>query len=263
MTEEEKRRIALEIFAQEQIRLQNRASSILSTAQTNMEASLARSAKRKAVFDSLSQNGITWHDLKAAYDDAFARGHEAMIDFKLAYFYAGAAIAVHEHFNTTPEQCADFIRLLLDIAEEYPEKESIVSAALNATGVDTLPYDVAASSTIAGRARMPANAHPTRADEKAIARMKRTGITKADLEYEKSVGYQAGWNSGFGYSVCYASLALALKRTFGSSAEEIETVFNRVGELEYEEISAADIIERAKWEAGVDVSELTKAPNHD
>jgi len=261
MTEEERRRIALEIFAQEQIYLQNRASTVLSTAQTNMEASLARSAKRKAVFDSLSQNGITWHDLKAAYDDAFARGHEAMIDFKLAYFYAGAAIAVHEYFNTSPEQCAVFIRLLLDIAEEYPEKESIVSAALNATGVDTLPYDVEASNTIAGRARMPANARATKADEKAIARMKRTGITKADLEYEKSVGYQAGWNNGFGYSVCYASLALALFRSFNFSKEEIEAVFDRVSEQEYEEISAADIIERAREEAGVDVSRLSSSPN--
>ena len=109
---------------------------------------------------------------------------------------------------------------------------------------------------------MPANARATKADEKAIARMKRTGITKADLEYERKVGYEAGWNSGFGYSVCYASLALALQRTFGSSAEEIETVFDRIGELEYEEISAADIIERARKEAGVDVSELAKSADH-
>ena len=109
---------------------------------------------------------------------------------------------------------------------------------------------------------MPANAHATRADEKAIKRMKRTGITKADLEYEKSVGYQAGWNSGFGYSVCYASLALALHRTFGSNEDEIESIFDRVDELEYEEISAADIIERAREEAGVDVSELAKSADH-
>ena len=53
-------------------------------------------------------------------------------------------------------------------------------------------------------------------------------------------------------------MALGLKRTFQSSAEEIEGIFDRIGELEYEEISAADIIERAKVEAGVDVSELAK-----
>lgn len=79
-----------------------------------------------------------------------------------------------------------------------------------------------------------------------------------DLEYERKVGYDAGWNTGFGYSACYASLALALKRTFQSSVEEIESIFDRIGELEYEEISAADIIERAKVEAGVDVGDLAK-----
>jgi len=53
-------------------------------------------------------------------------------------------------------------------------------------------------------------------------------------------------------------LALALKRTFQSSVEEIESIFDRIGDLEYEEISAADIIERAKTEAGVDVGDLAK-----
>ena len=105
---------------------------------------------------------------------------------------------------------------------------------------------------------MPINAHTSRADERAIRRMKKSGITEADLAYERKVGYDAGWKSGFGYSACYGSLALALKRTFQSSAEEIEDIFDRIGDLEYEEISAADIIKRAKTEAGVDVGDLTK-----
>ena len=256
MTEEEKRKLALEIFAQEQARLQN--GRVLDTQSARIQASLHHYEKKAAVFDSLAQNGITWEDLKVAYDDSFKRGYEAMIDFKLAYFYAGTAIAVHEFFDTTPEQCASLIHLLLDITEEYPDKEAIVTAALSVTGVNTSPYDQNSVISSPGRARMPINAHTTRADERAINRMKRTGITEADLEYERKVGYDAGWKSGFGYSACFASLALALKRTFQSSVEEIEDIFDRIGDLEYEEISAADIIERAKTEAGVDVGDLAK-----
>ena len=260
MTEEEKRRLALEIFAQEQSRLQNRTASVLNAHNDRVQSSLRRSEKKAAMFDSLAQNGITWEDLRAAYDDSFKRGHEAMINFKLAYFYAGTAIAVHERFNTDPKQCADFIHLLLEIAEEDSDRPTLVAHALQVTGVNTSVYDQDSVITSPGRARMPMNAHASRADEWAIRRMKKSGITEADLEYERKVGYDAGWNTGFGYSACYASLALGLKRTFQSSAEEIESIFDRIGELEYEEISAADIIERAKVEAGVDVGDLAKAP---
>ena len=258
MTEEEKRRLALEIFAQETARFQKRTASVLDGHNDRVQTSLRRSEKKAAVFDSLAQNGITWEDLRTAYDDSFKRGHEAMIDFKLAYFYAGTAIAVHERFDTTSTQCASLIHLLLEIAEEYPGKKEIVAAAKESTGLDTTVYDQDSVITSPGRARMPMNAHTSRADERAIQRMKKSGITEADLEYERNVGYDAGWNTGFGYSVCYASLALGLKRTFQSSAEEIEGIFDRIGELEYEEISAADIIERAKVEAGVDVGDLAK-----
>jgi len=254
MTEEEKRELALSLLAAEQARL--RSASLLDTTNTRLQASLARSERQRKVFASLAQQGITWEDLKRAYDEAFQRGHEAMLDFKLSYFYAGAAIAVSERYDTTPEACADLIRMLLDIAEEFPEKADIVKAALEMAGVDTSILDEDGATTAPGRARMSNGAKATRKDQQAIARMQRTGITEADLEYERSVGYDAGWNSGFGYSVCFASLAIALSRTFQSDADEIEAVFDRIRELEYEEISAADIIERARQEAGVDVSNL-------
>ena len=252
MTEDEKRKRMQEFFEQEAARMSSRPAFGNHT--VTLDAT--RYQKKIALYDSLAQNGISWNDLRAAYDNAFQDGHDAMIDYKLAFFYASTAIAVHEHYDTTPEQCADFIHLLIDISEEYPEKPSIVAAALETTGIDTRIYDEDAIITAPGRARMASNAKASRKDELAIQRMKRSGITEDDLEYEKSVGYQAGWNSGFGYSVCYASLALALHRSYHSDKADIQAVFDRLGELKYEEISAADIIERARVEAGVDVSKL-------
>ena len=82
MSAEEKRRLALELFALETARLQNRSSVITS----HTDATARRIEKKTAVLSSLSQNGITWNDLKTAYDEAFQRGHDAMLDFKLAYF---------------------------------------------------------------------------------------------------------------------------------------------------------------------------------
>ena len=254
MTEEEKRELALSLFAQEQARLQ----SPFTISNTRMDATVRQIKKKAAVFASLAQQGISWDDLKNAYDEAFQRGHDAMLDFKLSYFYAGVAIAISEHFSTTPEQCADLIRMLFDVAEEYPEKTDMINAALEITGVDTVPLDEYNMVTAPGRARMSAGAKATRKDELAIQRMQKTGITEADLEYERKVGYEAGWNSGFGYSVCFASLAIVLHRTYQSDADEIEVIFDRIRELEYEEISAADIIDRAKEEAGVDVSVIAK-----
>lgn len=86
--------------------------------------------------------------------------------------------------------------------------------------------------------------------------MRRSGITLKDLEYEKTVGYNNGWNANVGMSVCYGCAALALKRFHGLSAPDIERFLERVKELEDEEISAHDIIERAIAEAGVDVSQI-------
>lgn len=90
--------------------------------------------------------------------------------------------------------------------------------------------------------------------------MRKTGITEADLEYERNLGYRNGWNSGFSFSVCYGAAALVLHRSYGWKAVEIKRFIERVNDLRYEEITDMDILERARNEAGVDVSGLAKAP---
>ena len=76
------------------------------------------------------------------------------------------------------------------------------------------------------------------------------------MAYERDLGYRNDWNSGFNFSICYGAAAIVLSRQYGWKTEEIEGFIERLEELRYEEISAADIIERAKRDAGVDVSEL-------
>lgn len=96
----------------------------------------------------------------------------------------------------------------------------------------------------------------TRKDREAVERMKRSGITQKDLEYEKKIGYSNGWNTGAGLSACYGCAALALHRFHGLGAPEIESFLGRISALEDEEISASDIIARALRETDVDVSEI-------
>ena len=71
MTEEEKRRIALEFFAQEQARLQN--GRVLDIHSSRIQASLARSEKQHRMMTTLAQNGITWGELKSTFDEAVER----------------------------------------------------------------------------------------------------------------------------------------------------------------------------------------------
>jgi len=59
-----------------------------------------------------------------------------------------------------------------------------------------------------------------------------------------------------GYKVSYAATAIILKRLHSCSKDEIEGVLDRVAEICDEEISVEDIVERAKREAGVDVSQM-------
>ena len=66
MTEEEKRKLALEIFTQEQARLQNGRVFIAHNAR--IQTSLARSEKQHRMMTTLAQNGITWGELKSTFD---------------------------------------------------------------------------------------------------------------------------------------------------------------------------------------------------
>ena len=54
-------------------------------------------------------------------------------------------------------------------------------------------------------------------------------------------------------------MGLVLHSTHGYGAQEIEAFVERIREVCDEEISVADIVERAEREPGVDVSELGRS----
>lgn len=254
MTEEEKRALALQIMEQEAARLRSRTHAIHEENSQRLNASLQRTAKQRQVLSSLARNGITWDQLRDAYHSAFKAGHDAMLTFKLSFFYAGSAIAFREAFGTEAEQTAAFIQQMCDVAEEYPDRTVIKKQCFEETAVDTASFDESSTFT-PGRASMT-TATATRKDREAVEKMKRSGITEKDLEYEKKIGYSNGWHTGAGMSVCYGCAALALHRFHGLGKDDIEAFLERVAELEDEEISAQDIIDRAIRETEVDVSEI-------
>ena len=178
-----------------------------------------------------------------------------MIDHHLYYLYAGAAIAYNEAYDTSPDDTADFVKRVATIPDEISDRTVLVQKALELTGIDATEYDVPGQEPVL-RALSTENSRATREDRKAIERMRKTGITQADLEYEKQIGYSNGWNTGFYFSACYATVALALSEH--GHGEDVEAFIFRLEELRYEEISASDIIERAAEEAGVDVSGMVK-----
>lgn len=254
MTEEEKRALALQIMEQELARLRSRTHAIHEENSQRLNAFLQRTAKQRQVLSSLARNGITWDQLREAYHSAFKAGHDAMLTFKLSFFYAGSAIAFREAFGTEAEQTAAFIQQMCDVAEEYPDRTVIKKQCFEETAVDTASFDESSTFT-PGRASMT-TATATRKDREAVEKMKRSGITEKDLEYEKKIGYSNGWHTGAGMSVCYGCAALSLHRFHGLGKDDIEAFLEPVAELEDEEISAQDIIDRAIRETEVDVSEI-------
>ena len=66
MTEDEKRALALSFMKQEQQRLSRPSFTVHTPVDQN------RIAANQAVFSRLAQQGITWQQLKAAYDEAFS-----------------------------------------------------------------------------------------------------------------------------------------------------------------------------------------------
>ena len=258
MTEDEKKRLALEFFAAEQAHLSSRTASVLDVHHNRVQASLAHTARRRAVFNALSQKGITWEELRDAYNEEFQKGHNAMLDHHLSYFYAGIAIAFKEDKpSATPEDVAAFVRAVYELPAVITSRKEMIQTCLNETGIDVGAYDEEASYS-PPRATLNGST-ATRKDREAVARMRKTGITEADLAYERELGYHNDWNSGFSFSVCYGAAALVLHRDYNFTPSEIEVLIDRLEELRYEEISTADILERAREEAGVDVSELGRA----
>lgn len=136
-------------------------------------------------------------------------------------------------------------------------REDLLRRCLEKTGIDTTFADIPAAPDRA-----------TRKDRQAIDRMMKSGITARDIEREREVGYHMGRNSGFYLSAGYAGVALLLSKPSPSSTDgageapphqslnpaEIESFLERISEITSEEISVADILERAKEEAGIDAS---------
>ena len=242
MTEEEKRKLVLEFFAQEQARLQN--GRVLDTHNARIQTSLARSEKQHRMMTTLAQNSITWGELKSTFDEALERGKNDMIQLNMGYFYAGMAIAYKEAVTgADPDAILDFLHAVAVRMEQDESTEDIIKSAEKIVNVDLKIYDTPPRPVSKG----------SRKDRAAVERIKKTGITKADLEYEAEIGYQHGWNSEFFHSACYAAVVLVLKEVYGWKSDIIETFIDRVNDLRYEEITRADILERAMKETGIDV----------
>lgn len=253
MTEEEKRRIAQAIIEE----TMNRPASVFDIHTERIKASIRRAEQRQQLKASLSQQGITWEQLRDAYETAFSAAHADMIDHHLSYFYAGIAIAFKEaKEEATPEDVAAFVKAVFKMPEEMTDRAAVIQKSLEQTGVDVSQYDEEVSRT-PSRATMTTNI-ASRKDREAVKRMKATGITAADLAYERDLGYRNGWNSGFNFSICYGAAAIILSRQYEFRTDAIERFIERLEELRYEEISTENILERARQEAGVDVSGLVK-----
>ena len=243
MTEAEKRALALQIMAQEQARL---ASSTFSDHRAAYEAEMhERIASRQQYYDAFAQQGITFREFQKAYNDAYERGRSDMLAYRFSFFYAATAIAYHEIFSASPEETSIFMKALPKAPEGCANHAELVQRCLAETGFDTRYAD-----------EKKPEQRVTRRDRQAVDRMRRTGITKHDLEVEREEGYRDGRNEPFYLSSCYAAVAIVLHRLHDYNAAEIESFLERVAEICDEEISVEDIIERARTEARVDVSQM-------
>lgn len=244
MTEEEKRRLALEFFAAEQSRLSSRTASILDVHSERIQTNLARSERQRRLMDGLAQNGISWGQLKSTFDEAVERGKDDMIQLNMGYFYSGMAIAFKEAVpEATSDDVLDFLHAVAVRMGQEESADDIIKSAEIIVNLDLRSYDTPPQPVSKG----------SRKDRAAVERMKKTGITKADLEYEAEIGYAHGRNSEFFHSACYAAVVLVLHGKYGWEQDVIEAFIERVNDLRYEEISRADILERAKRETGIDV----------
>ena len=247
MTEDEKRALALSIFEAEKQRLRNRFPLNYHT-DTKLTASLARSERQRHVMDSLAQNGITWDQLKAAYDEAVDKGKRDMIQLNMGYFYAGMAIAFKEYLmDSNEDDIFDFLHAVAVRMGEEKSTEQVIRKAEQIVEINLRSFDTPPRPVSKGN----------RKDRAAVDRMKKSGITERDLAYERELGYQHGRNSEFFHSACYAAVVLVLKEKYNWSPDRIEAFVERINDLRYEEISRIDILGRAQRETGIDVSEIT------
>ncbi len=242
MTEEEKRALALSFMEAEKQRLEN---STFADHRAAYEAEThERIATRQQYYNDFAQQGITFQEFQKAYSDAYEQGRTDMLAYRFSFFYASTAIAYHEIFSATPEDVATFMKALPKAPARCANHAELVQRCVAVTGFDPSFAD-----------EKKTEPRVTRRDRAAVDRMRKTGITERDLEVEREEGYRDGRNEPFYLSSCYAAVAITLHRQHGSNVGDIESFLDRVAEITDEEISADDIIERARQEAGVDVSE--------
>ena len=76
MTEAEKRALALQIMAQEQQRMvqKSKGSAIMDESKDLLRDVVQQVTRNQELFDFLAQQGITWQQLKAAYNEGYQRG---------------------------------------------------------------------------------------------------------------------------------------------------------------------------------------------
>ena len=250
MTEAEKRALALQIMQQEQQRL---ASTSFSDHQNATIADLHHEiSTRQQYYDAFAQQGITFREFQKAYNDAYERGRSDMLAYRFSFFYAATAIAYNEIFAADPEAVATFMKALPKAPEGCANHAELVQRCLAETGLDTRYAD-----------EKKPEQRVTRRDRQAVDRMRKTGITKRDLAIEREEGYRDGRNEPFYLSSCYAAVAIVLHHLHGYNAAEIESFLERVAEICDEEISVDDIIERARREAHVDVSQMANITTPD
>ena len=245
MTESEKRKLALQFMKAEQARL---ASSTFRDHRTAFEAETQqRIATRQQYYNDFAQQGITFQEFQRAYNSAYEEGRSDMLAYRFSFFYAATAIAYSEIFAAAPEDVATFMKALPRAPEGCANHAELVQRCVEETGFDPSFAD-----------EKKAEARVTRRDRAAVDRMRKTGITKRDLEIEREEGYRDGRNEPFYLSSCYAAVAISLKREHDYDAAKIESFLDRVAEITDEEISVGDIIERARREAGVDITGLAE-----
>ena len=243
MTEAEKRKLALQFMAQEQQRLAS------STFRDHVAAQESETHQRIATcqqyYSDFAQQGITFQEFQRAYNDAYEQGRTDMLAYRFSFFYAATAIAYSEIFSATPEAVATFMKAPPKAPEGCKDHAELVARCKEITGLDTTFADEKKAET-----------RVTRRDRAAVDRMRKTGITERDLAIEREEGYRDGRNEPFYLSSCYAAVAIVLHNQHDYDAADIESFLDRVAEITDEEISVEDIVERARREAGVDVSEM-------
>ena len=239
MTQEEKRKLALQIMQQEQAR--HASSTVFDT--TRLNAAARNAIKLANVKKSLGQNGISWEQLQEEYKKSYEKGKRDALTYIFSFFYAATAIAFHESFNATPEETNTFFQHIPIVLGESEDNHQIMQMCQEQTGINTSLYSTTVS--VSG---------PTQKDIAAINRMKKTGITTKDLEYERKTGYDNGRASQTNIGVCFAAVSLVLSRYYHQNAEQIQSILSRIEEISDEEINTTDIIQRAQDEAGVDVT---------